>query len=178
MSKATTSTILLLLLFASLSHAAKVSIIKFEEDRIIRKSKWRREEEVKDIFEWWMKKHGKTYSSNGLEIEKKRRFEIFKDNLKFIDEHNSGNHSYRVGLNKFADLSNEEYRSIYLGTRTDAKRRFAKSQNGAISNRYAVKIGEDGMLPESVDWRKRGAVTPIKDQGSCGNFFSLSHKSR
>lgn len=66
MSKATTSTILLLLLFASLSHAAKVSIIKFEEDRIIRKSKWRREEEVKDIFEWWMKKHGKTYSSNGL----------------------------------------------------------------------------------------------------------------
>lgn len=168
------TTILLLLVFATLSHAAKISIIKYKQydnnNKIMQIPKWRSDEEVKDIFEWWLKNHGKTYNSNGLEIEKERRFEIFKENLKFIDEHNSGNHSYRVGLNKFADLSNDEYRSVYLGTRTDAKRRFVKSQNGAFSNRYAVKNGEDGMLPESVDWRKRGAVTPIKDQGSCGNF--------
>ncbi|KAK1359899.1 Cysteine proteinase [Heracleum sosnowskyi] len=177
MSIATKSTILLLLVFASFTYAADVSIIKYKnknDNKIIQKPKWRTDEEVMDIFEWWSKKHCRTYNSNGLEIEKEKRFEIFKDNLKFIDEHNSGNRSYRVGLNQFADLSNEEYRSIYLGTRTDAMRRFVKSQNGVFSNRYAVRNGDDGMLPESVDWRKRGAVTPIKNQGSCGSCWAFS----
>lgn len=177
MSIASKSTILLLLVFASFTYAADVSIIKYKnnknDNKIIQKPKWRSDEEVMEIFDWWSKKHCKTYNSNGLEIEKEKRFEIFKDNLKFIDEHNSGNRSYRVGLNQFADLSNEEYRSMYLGTRTDAKRRFVKSQNDVFSNRYAIRNGDDGMLPESVDWRKRGAVTPVKNQGSCGNILSL-----
>ncbi|KAL8098040.1 cysteine proteinase COT44-like [Apium graveolens] len=178
MSAATISTILLLLVFASLTYAADVSIIKYKTNKndtgIIQNPKWRTDEEVMEIFNWWSKKHCKTYNSNGLEIEKAKRFEIFKENLKFIDEHNLGNRSYRVGLNQFADLSNEEYRSMYLGTRTDAKRRFVKSQNGVFSNRYDVRNGDDGMLPESVDWRQRGAVTPVKNQGSCGSCWAFS----
>jgi cathepsin L len=39
-----------------------------------------------------------------------------------------------------------------------------KSKNP--SERYAFKAGD--KLPESVDWRGKGAVNPIKDQGSCG----------
>jgi hypothetical protein len=126
----------------------------------------RTEAETRRIYEMWLVKHGRAYNALG---EKERRFEIFKDNLKFIDEHNSvGNPSYKLGLNKFADLSNDEYRSVYLGTRMDGKRRLL---GGPKSERYLFKEGDD--LPETVDWREKGAVAPVKDQGQCGMFLFL-----
>nr|XP_009783414.1 PREDICTED: germination-specific cysteine protease 1-like [Nicotiana sylvestris] len=73
---------------------------------------------------------------------------------------NSKNRTYELGLNRFADLTNEEYRAIFLGTRSGARRRLVKSKNA--SQRYGSRANEH--LPESVDWRKKGAVAPIKDQ--------------
>ncbi|KAI3713036.1 hypothetical protein L1987_71606 [Smallanthus sonchifolius] len=124
----------------------------------------RTEEEMRTTYELWLARHGKTYNALG---EKESRFQIFAHNLRFIDEHNfSGNRTYTVGLNQFADLTNEEYRSMYLGTKADPYRRIAKMQRGEISRRHAVQSNE--MFPEKVDWRERGAVTPIKNQGGCG----------
>lgn len=109
-------------------------------------------------------KHQKIYNGLG---EKDKRVQVFKENLGFIDEHNAQNNTYKLGLTKFADLTNEEYRNIYLGTRSDAKRRVMKAKKSG--QRYAYKAGD--MLPVHVDWRLKGAVAPIKDQGSCGKFF-------
>lgn len=115
------------------------------------------------LYESWLAKHGKAYNAIG---EKEKRFEIFKDNLKFIDEHNSADRQYKLGLNRFADLTNEEYRSMFVGGRIDRKTRLMSRR---ASDRYAFKAGEE--LPESVDWRKKGAVAPVKDQGQCGMAF-------
>ncbi|CAL5369462.1 unnamed protein product [Camellia sinensis] len=133
----------------------------------MQKPAWRSDEQVMGIYREWIVKHGKT--QNGL-AENEKRFEVFRDNLRFIDEHNSDNRSYKVGLNRFADLTNEEYRSMYLGAKTDAMRRFVKSKS--VRQRYAVRTGEG--LPESIDWRERGAVAPIKDQASCGSCWAFS----
>ncbi|XP_031259300.1 cysteine proteinase RD21A-like [Pistacia vera] len=154
-----------LLFLFTLSSALDMSIISYDQSHAS-KSSWRTDDEVMAIYETWLVKHGKAYNGLG---EKEKRFEIFKDNLRFIDEHNSENRTYKVGLNRFADLTNEEYRSKYLGARTGFRKNSLKSK---VSDRYQPRVGEE--LPDSVDWRKKGAVVEVKDQGSCGSCWAFS----
>ncbi|KAH7567462.1 hypothetical protein JRO89_XS07G0076900 [Xanthoceras sorbifolium] len=157
-SSSATAMVMFLFLF-TLSSASDMSIISYDNTHVS-KSSWRADDEVMGIYEAWLVKHGKVYNALG---EKEKRFEIFKDNLRFIDEHNSDNRTYKVGLNQFADLKNEEYRSMYLGAKKSVKKNTLKAKN---SDRYLPRVGE--ALPDFVDWRKEGAVADVKDQGSCG----------
>lgn len=141
---------LLFFLFIAISTASPSSIIPQRTD-----------EEVMALYDQWRANHGKLHNNLGAEPE--NRFHIFKDNLKYIDEINAQNLPYRLGLNVFADLTNEEYRSRYLGGRFAAG-----SRRNRTSNRYLPRLGDE--LPDSIDWRAKGAVAPVKDQGSCGMF--------
>ncbi|PON65019.1 Cysteine Protease [Parasponia andersonii] len=147
----------LVLTIFTLSSALDMSIVEYDGE----KSAGRSDGEVMAIYEAWLAKHGKAYNGLG---EKEKRFEIFKDNLRFIDDQNAQNLSFKLGLNRFADLTNEEYRSTYLGTKISATKK--------LSQRYALRQGE--QLPDSVDWREEGAVAPVKDQGSCGSCWAFS----
>ncbi|XVF44682.1 hypothetical protein PTKIN_Ptkin02bG0143800 [Pterospermum kingtungense] len=117
-----------------------------------------------ELFEQWISKHGKIYES--IE-EKLLRFEVFKDNLKHIDKRNKEISSYWLGLNEFADLSHEEFKNKYLGLKAEAFRR-----NQSPAEDFGYRDVTD--LPKSVDWRKKGAVTPVKNQGSCGSCWAFS----
>lgn len=114
-----------------------------------------------DVFENWMTKHGKQYQN--IE-EKQSRFEIFKENLKHIEETNKQRKSYWLGLNIFADMHHEEFKSKYLGL----KQTFARKREAALED---SNYENASYLPKFVDWRRKGAVTPVKNQGTCGILF-------
>ncbi|KZV43082.1 xylem cysteine protein 1-like [Dorcoceras hygrometricum] len=119
-----------------------------------------------NLFESWMDKHGKKYKS--IE-EKLHRFEIFKDNLKHIDERNKATSNYWLGLNEFADMSHDEFKSSYLGLKADSVLHLKRNES---PQEFMYK--DFDALPRSVDWRKKGAVTRIKNQGSCGSCWAFS----
>lgn len=154
---------ILLLAMIGVSCAVDMSIISYDVKHHISAVDGRSDAEVAKIYDEWLVKHGKK-TQNGLLGEADQRFEIFKDNLRFIDEHNTKNLSYKLGLTRFADLTNDEYRSMYLGAKPS--KRVLKT-----SDRYLPRAGD--ALPDSVDWRKEGAVADVKDQGSCGKLFPI-----
>ena len=64
-------------------------------------------------FEQWMGRHGRLYADAG---EKQRRLEVYRRNVELVETFNSmSNGGYKLADNKFADLTNEEFRAKMLG---------------------------------------------------------------
>ncbi|KAE8057439.1 hypothetical protein FH972_014132 [Carpinus fangiana] len=142
-------------IFACSAFARDFSIVGYSPEDLTSMDK------LIELFESWMSKHSKSYES--VE-EKLHRFDIFKDNLKHIDETNKKVSNYWLGLNEFADLSHEEFKQMHLGL---IKPELLKKRQSPQEFSYRDVVD----LPKSVDWRKKGAVTHVKNQGSCGKYL-------
>jgi len=121
-------------------------------------------DEVRVLFQKWHQQFERTYKAGEEEFE--LRLRIFEDNLRYITEYNAKQTGVTLGLNAFADLSHEEFKSSRLGYSYNPAARQLKS-TGAF--RYA-----NVAAPDAIDWREKNAVTPIKNQGQCGSCWAFS----
>ncbi|KAF7268187.1 hypothetical protein GWI33_018649 [Rhynchophorus ferrugineus] len=111
--------------------------------------------------------HTKSYQDK---VEEVKRFAIFQDNLKKIEEHNAryetGEETYKMSVNKFADMTSEEFGAML---KASYKRRSAINDTRSVYQAPA-----DVAIPTSFDWRSKGVLNAVKDQGNCGSCWAFA----
>merc|ERR1711907_683604 len=118
-------------------------------------------------FQWESYKvsFNKTYATDEENLHRRAAFEA---NLKIIDDLNLAEEEggATFGLTKFSDLTESEFRARYLG--------YKRQPRDSSFEFDILALPANLSVPQSVDWRTKGAVTPVKDQGQCGSCWAFS----
>ena len=110
-----------------------------------------------------VQKYHKTYPD---EITELRRHAIWQANKKYVDEHNdhlADRLGFTVAINEYSDLDAAEFAKQLTGL-------LGKGEPGPNAKTYVPS----GNIPDSVDWRTKGIVTGVKNQGQCGSCWAFS----
>lgn len=119
-------------------------------------------------WELFKKMHGKSYASSDVELARRL---IWQSNLDFINKHNKeaneGMHTFTVKMNKFGDLTIEEFSKMYMGFNATKNMQKPKSDRT-----FQRPLG--AHIPDSIDWRDLGAVTAVQNQEQCGSCWAFT----
>ncbi|XRB06160.1 cathepsin H [Pycnococcus provasolii] len=125
--------------------------------------------ELEEKFQAWAEKHNVNFQSND---ERSERLDVYKSNAELVARHNraylDGKTTWAMTLDgAYAATSSEEFEQT----------RLMMPQNCSATHVGTVPktLPEDTLkLPDEVDWRTKGVVTPVKNQGSCGSCWTFS----
>ena len=110
-----------------------------------------------ESFMEFTQRHGKIYRT--VE-EMQKRFSVYEDNIRYVSEINANQKNYTLGETRFADMTLDEFKTMQ-----------GMEVKASTCGTYDQQVSS---VPQSIDWREKNAVTPVKDQGQCGSCWSFS----
>ncbi|GJT36438.1 putative peptidase C1A [Tanacetum coccineum] len=121
------------------------------------------EEGLQGMYDRWRSHHK-------VEQKSPERFNVFKTNVQHVHNTNKMNKPYKLGLNMFADLTNQERISMYSDSKIGHKYALMGPRKPNLSFTYENATN----IPPKMDWRCHNAVTPPKSQGQCGSCWAFA----
>jgi KDEL-tailed cysteine endopeptidase len=71
-----------------------------------------------------------------------------------------------MGVNQFTDLTPEEFKAQYVGG--------LKAEVGSYGCKSFSSSASGLTAPSAIDWRTKGAVNPVREQGQCGSCWAFA----
>lgn len=130
------------------------------------------EETLKEIYENFKLMYHKNFAN----MDDVYRFNIFKKNLKKIEEHNSKASSYKMAITEFSILTDEEFESEFLNPPTLVEQgpNLNIGAHGRLLTEATSIQSILAKLPAEVDWTRKNKVTSVKHQQQCQGCYVFS----